>query len=167
MSEVLDKDSLKALSADTRQEIVKMLEKRPYTASEISKKLNKHVTTVSEHLLTLEKSGLIRRKDSANKWVYYTLTNKGEKLFKPAYYSWVIVLSLSMLCLMIGVQQIMSTGSLAGFSEEKAVYAPTAERNATQGTCPVSVDTNLILGTVLITLAVVGFGFLIAKRLRK
>jgi DNA-binding transcriptional ArsR family regulator len=167
MTEVLDKDSLKALSADTRQEIVKLLEKRPYTASEISKKLNKHVTTVSEHLTTLEKSGLIRRKDSTNKWVYYALTNKGEKLFKPAYYSWVIVLSLSMLCLMIGLQQIfMSTGSLAGLNEEKAVYAPTAERNATQGTCPVSADTNLIIGTVLITLAVIGFGFLAVKKLK-
>jgi len=96
MAEILDKDSLKALSTETRQEIIKMLSKRPYTASEISKIMNKHVTTITEHLEILEKAGLINRKDSTNKWVYYTLTDKGTKLFKPMYYTWVITLSIAL-----------------------------------------------------------------------
>lgn len=96
MAETLDRDTLKALSTDTRQDIVKMLSKRPYTASEISKILKKHVTTVTEHLAVLEKSGLIKRKDSQNKWVYYALTDRGGKLFKPTYYSWVITLSVAL-----------------------------------------------------------------------
>ncbi len=96
MAETLDRETLKALSTDTRQEIVKMLSKRPYTASEISKLMNKHVTTITEHLDVLEKAGLIHRKDSTNKWIYYTLTDKGQKIFKPAYYTWVITLSLAL-----------------------------------------------------------------------
>ena len=59
MAEILDKKMLKALSTETRQEIIKMLLKRPYTASELSKMLNRHVTTITEHLNILEKSGLI------------------------------------------------------------------------------------------------------------
>lgn len=161
MTEVLDKDSLKALSADTRQEIVKLLEKRPYTASELSKKLNKHVTTVSEHLIMLEKSGLIRRKDSSNKWVYYALTNKGEKIFKPAYYSWVIVLSISILSLVFGIQQLFSTRYFIAESLQRSAEAG-AEAMTTA-----AIDTGLILGIILIGIAMIGFGFLIARRLKK
>jgi len=94
MAETLDRSSLKALSTDTRQDIVKMLSERPHTSSEIARKLGKHVTTITEHLNVLEKANLIIRKESTNKWVYYTLTQKGEKIFKPANYTWVITLSL-------------------------------------------------------------------------
>jgi len=160
MTEVLDRDSLKALSADTRQEIVKLLEKRPYTASELSRKLNKHVTTVSEHLLLLEKSGLIRRKDSGNKWIYYMLTNKGEKIFKPAYYSWVVILSISVLALVFGVQQLFSAGTVG-----ESYKAPTMEQ--ARDVALRSPDTGMVLGMILIIIAIIGFVYLIIKKLRK
>ena len=165
MTEVLDRGSLKALSSDTRQDIVKLLEKRPYTASELSKKLSKHVTTVSEHLLLLEKSGLIRKKDSDNKWVYYTLTNKGERIFKPAYYSWVIILSLSTLCLLIGIQQIViSPDYYAGMTEQE----PLKTWGSTQeGGTEIIHNTKIMIGTVLIASAMIGFSFLIIKKLKK
>ncbi len=161
MAEVLDRDSLKALSAGTRQDIIKLLEKRPYTASELSKKLNKHVTTVSEHLVRLEKSGLISKKDSTNKWIYYELTGKGEKLFKPAYYSWVIILSLSVLALVFGINQmylgdtseLLKAPSAQDYNEQYAVGAEAAE------------DTNLT-GIVLIIIALIGFAYLTIKMLR-
>src|SRR3989338_10722328 len=94
-SEMLDKKLIKALNVDTRREIIKMLSRRPYTASELAKITNKHVTTITQHLSTLEQSGLIHKKESAHKWKYYELSDKGEKLFKTRYYSWVVVLSLS------------------------------------------------------------------------
>jgi len=106
MAEIIDKNVLKALSNETRQEIIKLMTKRPYTASELSKKLNKHVTTITEHLTILEKAGLVRRKDSTNKWVYYCLSEKGEKLFKPKYYSWVITLCLSVIVLFAGIYNL-------------------------------------------------------------
>ena len=61
MSEVIDKKILKALSVDARQDIIKKLSKRPYTASELSKLMNKHVTTVTEHLKNLEEAGLVKK----------------------------------------------------------------------------------------------------------
>ena len=36
MAEILDRKIIKALSVDTRREIVKMLSRRPYTASELA-----------------------------------------------------------------------------------------------------------------------------------
>src|SRR3989344_4584908 len=107
MAETLDSKTLKALSSETRQEIIKYLAKRPYTASEMSKITKRHVTTITEHLDTLEKSGLVQKKEDEHKWVYYSLSGKGEKLFKPQYYSWVVVLSLSLIALMIGTQQFL------------------------------------------------------------
>ena len=92
MPEQLTKEELKALGAEVRQKIVKLLSKRPYTASELSKILGKHVTTIAEHLGNLERSGLIRKKDDGHKWKYYVLTSKGEKLLKPQFYSWTIML---------------------------------------------------------------------------
>ena len=161
MAEVLDRDSLKALSAGTRQDIIKLLEKRPYTASELSKKLNKHVTTVSEHLIRLEKSGLISKKGSTNKWIYYELTGKGEKLFKPAYYSWVIILSLSVIALVFGLQQ-----NFVGDASMEALEAPEEYRVQTDKNWSEAFDTNLT-SIVLMIIALIGFAYLIIKMLRR
>lgn len=143
MAETLDKETLKALSTDTRQEIIKMLSKRPYTASEISKLMNKHVTTITEHLDVLERARLIYRKDSTNKWVYYALTDKGQKIFKPAYYTWVITLSVALVMVVaFTLYQTMSVGSLkaAGFdavqngrASENGVFVDVGEPYAESG----------------------------------
>ena len=106
MSEIMDRKTIKALSTDTRLEITKLLSKRPYTASELSRILNKHVTTVKEHLDLLEKSNLIKREKTDNKWIYYTLSDKGSKIFKPMHYTWTIVI-VFFLFIIIFIQQIM------------------------------------------------------------
>lgn len=128
MVETLDRDSLKALSTDTRQDIIKLLSERPHTSSELSKKLNKHVTTISEHLDILEDAKLIRRKDTGNKWVYYTLTDKGEKIFKPAYYTWVITLSLILVIVafasLFGLYQLNNNQLNAAVSEKSMAGMP-------------------------------------------
>src|SRR3989344_5682950 len=125
MSEVIDKKILKALSVDARQEIIKKLSKRPYTASELSKLMNKHVTTVTEHLKNLEEAGLVQKKDSTNKWVYYSLSSKGERLFEPKYFTWVIVLSLS------AIAFIGSLGSI--FFNQNTYAMQTAEKSMPAG----------------------------------
>jgi DNA-binding transcriptional ArsR family regulator len=155
MPEVLDKKTLKAISTETRQEIVKLLSERPHTASELSKKLNKHVTTVSEHLDILERSGLIRRRDSTNKWIYYVLTNKGEKLVKPRFYSWIIVLGLSIVCLVTGIWELV-------FYEQRALYA--LKETQTIGTPAIGqtyISLNVLLGLFLISISILGFVVLI------
>jgi DNA-binding transcriptional ArsR family regulator len=145
MAEELDKGSIKALSAETRQEIVKLLKNRPYTASELSKKLGKHVTTVSEHLNTLEKSDIVFKKDTGNKWRYYDLTNKGQKLFKPQFYSWVLTLAISVVGIFFGLGLIagdfsyFSTGVSDTMAREAIKQVPTTTTSITDsGTSSIS-----------------------------
>ncbi|NIO43968.1 MAG: ArsR family transcriptional regulator [Candidatus Aenigmarchaeota archaeon] len=99
---------LKVVTADTRIDILRALEERPMTASELSRHLNKHVTTVSEHLNILEKSDLIERVERpGRKWVYYKISNSGKKLLHPGYNRVVIFLSISVI-LIAGLALISS-----------------------------------------------------------
>lgn len=77
-------DELKVLSSDTRLKILNELKERPTTVSFLSKTLNKHVTTVSEHLGKLENAGLVERNQrNGGKFVFYNLTNKGKRIIEP------------------------------------------------------------------------------------
>ncbi|NPA63313.1 MAG: helix-turn-helix transcriptional regulator [Methanococci archaeon] len=62
----------------TKIEILKKLNERNYTTSELSKILGKSKSTISEHLNALYKMGLVD-KERHSKWVYYKITNKGKK----------------------------------------------------------------------------------------
>ncbi len=85
----ISKNLLKTLTVDTRTDILKTLEKRPMTASELSRKLGKHVTTVSEHLNLLKNSDLVERVERpGRKWIYYKLTKPAEKILRPTSYKW-------------------------------------------------------------------------------
>jgi len=154
MTEVLDRKTIKALSADSRQTIMKMLSKRPHTASEIAKATGKHVTTVTEHLDTLESSELIRKKESTNKWVYYELTRKGEHLFKPQSYSWVVVFSLSVVFMFTGFLRLvrLDTGT---FQEAAPMMTGAAQKSIAYVT---AVD---YIGYMLIGLGIVGLTYLV------
>jgi len=88
----VSKKLLKTLTVETRTDILKSLENRPMTASELSRKLNKHVTTVSEHLDVLKESNLIERIERpGRKWIYYKLTKPGESIVHPQSYRWVFI----------------------------------------------------------------------------
>ncbi len=89
---------LKTIIADTRVDILKALEERPMTASELSKKLKKHVTTISEHLELLKNSNLVERIERpGRKWVYYKLTKEGKKILHPESYRWIAIIVVSFL----------------------------------------------------------------------
>jgi len=100
----VSRDIMKTLSVDTRVDILKLLDKRPMTASEIARALDKHVTTVSDHLNVLQISNLVERIERpGRKWVYYKITEKADTILHPKVYQrWVIVLSLSLLVLTVG-----------------------------------------------------------------
>ncbi|MCD6229208.1 MAG: winged helix-turn-helix transcriptional regulator [Candidatus Diapherotrites archaeon] len=80
---VLDSDTIKVLSVDTRLDILKLLSERRRTATELSKNLEKHVTTIRTHLELLEKAQLVNRIENNHKWVYFQLTKKGSMLVEP------------------------------------------------------------------------------------
>jgi DNA-binding transcriptional ArsR family regulator len=72
---------MKLIFSKTKIEILKKLNERNYTISELSKILGKSKSTISEHLNTLYKMGLVD-KESHSKWVYYKITNKGKKVLE-------------------------------------------------------------------------------------
>jgi len=92
----VSKNLLKTLTVETRTNILKALERRPMTASELSRFLGKHVTTVSEHLDLLKDSELVERIERpGRKWIYYKLTKPGEQILHPKSYRWVFVLAVT------------------------------------------------------------------------
>ena len=161
MAEILDKQTIKALGADARQDIMKMLTKRPYTASELAKMTRKHVTTVSEHLEVLEKSGLVKKKDSTNKWVYYTLTDKGEHLFKPQFYSWVIVFCLSIVFIFVGLLRMFQFSGESFAQTGASAPAMITEKAADSAFVAAPVD---YIAYALIILGIIGLAYLIYKK---
>jgi DNA-binding transcriptional ArsR family regulator len=161
MSEVLDGKIIKALSVEQRQQIMKLLAKRPYTASEIAKLTGKHVTTIGQHLEVLEGSGLIRKKESTNKWVYYQLSDKGEHLFKPQFYSWVIVLSLSVVLMFIGVLRIVNP--IYETSAEKAAAPLMSTVQDVGSTFPAAAGFDFI-PIALITLGIFGICYALYRK---
>jgi len=91
---VLDKESFKALAADTRVKILKMLYSRRHMQSEIAASMNLAVPSVKEHLDALVKAGLVERIDDGHKWKYYSLTQKGKAVLDPEQKRIWIVLSV-------------------------------------------------------------------------
>ncbi|MEM4263344.1 MAG: winged helix-turn-helix domain-containing protein [Candidatus Woesearchaeota archaeon] len=80
---VLNQSTFKALAAGTRVKILKTLEQRRHTQSELSAVLNISVPTVKEHLSDLVKAGLVNRHEEGRKWIYYSLTEKAKCILDP------------------------------------------------------------------------------------
>ncbi|MDD4468213.1 MAG: winged helix-turn-helix domain-containing protein [Candidatus ainarchaeum sp.] len=80
---VLDDKSFKALSADSRVGILKSLNERRRTLSELSQKLDLGNSTIKEHCDILVSADLIKQIDEGRKWKYYELTQKGKQIVSP------------------------------------------------------------------------------------
>jgi len=80
---VLDSSSFKALASEKRVLILKELDKKRSTASEIAKAIGISVQAASEHLENLRIAGLVERADEGRKWVYFALTEKGQAVLHP------------------------------------------------------------------------------------
>jgi len=94
---VLDQDTFKALATGTRVKILKTLDKRRHTQSELSAVLKMSVPTIKEHLSALEKAGLVKRHEEGRKWIYYSLTEKSKCVLDPERKRLWIVLGLFIL----------------------------------------------------------------------
>ncbi|MFA5746233.1 MAG: winged helix-turn-helix domain-containing protein [archaeon] len=79
----IDRVTLKAISSDTRMDILKQLDKKKKILSDLSTTLKLSNPTVKEHLEVLVKAGLVIKEESERKWKYYSLTVKGKQLLKP------------------------------------------------------------------------------------
>ena len=93
----LDKKTFKTLASETRVNILKSLDRRRKTLSELSKELKLSVSTVKEHMDSLIDAELVKLKDDGHKWKYYELTRKGYRILHPGETKIWILLSVSAL----------------------------------------------------------------------
>ncbi|MBW3022989.1 winged helix-turn-helix domain-containing protein [Candidatus Woesearchaeota archaeon] len=130
----IDRSTFKALAADTRVHILKLLDKRRHTQSELSAELKLSVPTIKEHLEALEKASLVKKHEEGYKWKYYGLTEKAKCLLDPERKKvWIMlaVLLISIGGTIITLSKSMFLGAAkASFASEKlaAEAAPQALR---------------------------------------
>ncbi len=140
---VLDDKSFKALSADSRISIMKSLNERRRTLSELSQKLDLGNSTIKEHCDILVNAELIKQMDEGRKWKYYELTQKGKQIISPSLMEEVKVLIV--LCFGVfaigGIIMMLSMGLFQG--------ALTQSTDAS-----IENQTNLIMGTPLLSKSV-------------
>ncbi len=79
----LDREVFKALASDTRLDILKALDERQKTVTELGRELELNKATVFEHLEKLSQVGLVNKLEDERKWVYYQLSWTGRRLLHP------------------------------------------------------------------------------------
>ena len=92
----LDAEAFKVLASDTRLQILKSLDARPKTVSELARELTLNKATVHEHLQQLLAGELIKKNErEGRKWVYYALSWKGKSLLHPENTTVLVLLGLA------------------------------------------------------------------------
>lgn len=80
----LDAETFKALASSTRLMVLRALDERRKTLSELSRDLELNKATVHEHLQLLAAAELVKKRDDeGRKWIYYELTWRGQRLLHP------------------------------------------------------------------------------------
>ncbi|HLC79424.1 MAG TPA: winged helix-turn-helix domain-containing protein [archaeon] len=126
----LSRAEFKALSSQTRTKILKMLEQRKYTLSELSTKTGMAAPTVKQHTTILKECGLIELLDEGRKWKYYSLTKKGKELLNTNTNSNIlIVLGATGLFALIGIALIFTNMQMQLGSSAIGEYTPAMQKN--------------------------------------
>ncbi|MDG6229051.1 MAG: winged helix-turn-helix domain-containing protein [Candidatus Thermoplasmatota archaeon] len=103
----LDREAFKALASDTRLEILRTLDGKKMSLTEISRATKLNKATLHEHLSKLLEADLVKRKErDGHKWVYYRLSWKGESLLHPENTKIVVMFSIAFMTLAVGLIQM-------------------------------------------------------------
>ena len=98
----LDQESFRALASDVRVGILKRLDIRRETVTDLSNLLSLSKPTLLEHLEKLQSAGLVKRIDEGRKWIYYELSDKGRKVLHPERVAITLALSAAVVLAAIG-----------------------------------------------------------------
>lgn len=80
---VLDRNRCKALSSKTRVAILKVLDRRRMSLSEVAGECDLALSTVHEQMTHLVEAGFVVSENNGHKWVYYALTPDGKAILHP------------------------------------------------------------------------------------
>src|SRR3989442_6142744 len=130
----LDQESFKALASDVRVGILKRLDVRRETVTDLSNLLSLSKPTLLEHLEKLQSAGLVKRVDEGRKWIYYELSDKGRKILHPERVAITLVLGLAVTLAVIGALLVISAsyGGLTAAPVDNA-SAPAPQAPSTWG----------------------------------
>lgn len=157
----LDQESFKALASDVRVGILKVLDERRQTVTDLSNILGLSKPTLLEHLEKLQAAGLAKRVDEGRKWIYYELSDKGRKILHPEKVSIVVALSSAVALAAIGIFSLLATtttflGGAPRTTEDGALTQYPAPLQAVA-----SGGTGLAILLFVLAVACVGIAFLL------
>lgn len=122
----LDQESFKALASEVRVGILKRLDDRRQTVTDLSNFLSLSKPTLLEHLEKLQAAGLVKRLEEGRKWIYYELSDKGRKILRPERVAIVLALSNAAALMALGIVALLVSANI-GF------LAAPARPNPAQG----------------------------------
>lgn len=126
----MDRKTIKALASDTRVDILKALVERRKMPAEISKQMQLAPSTIVEHLKLLESAGLVEKKHTGHKWIYYELTSKGKNVAAPKFpINMILILTLGIIVSIFGFSNLYASGA-PELSAEKNVAVATQTAGA-------------------------------------
>lgn len=123
----LEPDLIKVLAADTRREILGLLQDRRMTVTELSRELELGKATVHEHLNKLTGAGLVQREEDDRLWVYYELTGRGKRLLNPQRTRFYLALTAAVVAALVAglaVYGFMIMGGFGSGVDEQAQASP-------------------------------------------
>jgi len=153
----IDKQTLKALSSESRLAIMKSLAERRKMPAELQRALGLSGSTIVGHLEILERTGLVKRIETGHKWIYYDLTQKGVDLIKPKFpVQFVLMLSLGVLLVFGGFIKYVMTA----FAPQAVMAGRAAELVGAETAAAVTIDWILVaaiaVGLVLLAIGIAG-----------
>jgi DNA-binding transcriptional ArsR family regulator len=152
----LDQESFRALASDVRVEVLKRLDSRRETVTDLSHLLQLSKPTLLEHLEKLQSAGLVKRVDEGRKWIYYELSDKGRKILHPERVAITLALASAVVLAAIGAFVLLFSGhGLVEFpTRSNATSFPAAEQG-------IAVNP---LGSILLLLAVASIAIAVILR---
>jgi DNA-binding transcriptional ArsR family regulator len=166
---VLDRDSFKALSSDTRISILKELDGKRMTITQLSEALRMSKPALLKHMDALIDAKLVKKERKERKWIYYDLTFKGKNILNPDRAKVVVLLSTAAISLVGSVIAFLSfayqNAALAsGGGHDPQLFDYTASESVSSGL--LSGD-GLLLTVGIILLAVFAVLFAVGLFIRK
>src|SRR5207244_6444274 len=100
--------SFKALASDVRVGILKRLDVRRETITDLRSLRTHSKPPLLEHLEKLQSAGLVKRVDEGRKWIYYELSDKGRKILHPERVAITLALGIAVALVAIGAFLVLS-----------------------------------------------------------
>ena len=163
---IVDRDVLKVLSVDTRIDILKELSQGSRTPSDLGKHLRKSDSTIIEHLEVLTKAGLVKKVvQPGKKWVFYTLTEKGQGVIDSKSRRLVIILATSFISFVGGIVSL-NIHSGQNFITPLATRAPAEAVGISQALPATPIYLYLSVALFIVGIAGLSFYFIQKQKLK-